>query len=148
MIIPNPQNIVPFMKTHSLVWGFNDVTRSSGIRFRLPQMAKFMGPTWCPPGSFRPQVGPMLAHEPYYHPGMYMTSSQVQRVASVGEWCIVGQQKQYMFAVAQFLLWLRKLLDTVRRRYIYKVFSFLVVQPFTENWTRWIVLKYMKWWGW
>ena len=25
------------------------------------QIAKFIGPTWCPPGSCRPQVGPMLA---------------------------------------------------------------------------------------
>ena len=25
------------------------------------QIAKFMGPTWGPPGSFRPQMGPMLA---------------------------------------------------------------------------------------
>ena len=27
----------------------------------LPQIAKFMGPTWDPPGSCRPQMGPMLA---------------------------------------------------------------------------------------
>ena len=27
----------------------------------LPQMARFMGPTWDPPGSCRPQVGAMLA---------------------------------------------------------------------------------------
>ena len=25
------------------------------------QIAKFMGPTWVPPGSYRPQMGPMLA---------------------------------------------------------------------------------------
>ena len=29
--------------------------------FRLSQIAKFMGPTWGPPGSHRPQIGPMLA---------------------------------------------------------------------------------------
>ena len=29
-------------------------------------MVRFMGPTRGPPGSFRPQVGPMLAHEPCY----------------------------------------------------------------------------------
>ena len=27
--------------------------------WRLPQIAKFMGPTWGPPGSCRPQMGPM-----------------------------------------------------------------------------------------
>ena len=25
------------------------------------QIAKFMGPTWGPPGSYRPQMGPILA---------------------------------------------------------------------------------------
>ena len=27
----------------------------------IPQIAKFMGPTWGPPGSCRPQMGPILA---------------------------------------------------------------------------------------
>ena len=27
----------------------------------IPQIARFMGPTWGPPGSYRPQMGPMLA---------------------------------------------------------------------------------------
>ena len=31
------------------------------LREYLPQIAKFMGPTWDPPGSCRPPVGPMLA---------------------------------------------------------------------------------------
>ena len=30
------------------------------------QIANFMGPIWGPPGSCRPQMGPMLAHEPCY----------------------------------------------------------------------------------
>ena len=30
-------------------------------RRSIPQIAKFMGPTWGPPGSCRPQMGPMLA---------------------------------------------------------------------------------------
>ena len=28
---------------------------------QIPQIAKFMGPTWGPPGSYWPQMGPMLA---------------------------------------------------------------------------------------
>ena len=32
----------------------------------LTQIAKYMGPTWGLPGSCRPQMGPMLAHEPCY----------------------------------------------------------------------------------
>ena len=31
------------------------------IMFVHAQIAKFMGPTWGPPGSWRPQMGPMLA---------------------------------------------------------------------------------------
>ena len=30
------------------------------------QIARFMRPTWGPPGTCRPQLGPMLAHEPCY----------------------------------------------------------------------------------
>ena len=33
---------------------------------RTTQIAKLMGPKWVPPGSCRPQIGPMLAHEPCY----------------------------------------------------------------------------------
>ena len=29
--------------------------------FKVTQIARFMGPTWGPPGSCRPQMGPMLA---------------------------------------------------------------------------------------
>ena len=33
-----------------------------GIRGReMSRIAKFMGPTWGPPGSCRPQMGPILA---------------------------------------------------------------------------------------
>ena len=33
----------------------------SKVLMMVPQIAKFMGPTWGPPGSCRPQMGPMLA---------------------------------------------------------------------------------------
>ena len=33
---------------------------------RHTQMAKFMGPTWSPPGTCRPQMGPCWPHEPCY----------------------------------------------------------------------------------
>ena len=32
-----------------------------GVSPLVPQIAKFMGPIWGPPGSCRPQMGPMLA---------------------------------------------------------------------------------------
>ena len=35
-------------------------SESSRIHSLWTQIAKFMGPTWGPPGSCRPQVGPML----------------------------------------------------------------------------------------
>ena len=41
---------------HNIVYSSNKATK----------IAKFMGPTWCPPGSCRPQIGPMLAHEPCF----------------------------------------------------------------------------------
>ena len=31
------------------------------VQICLPQIAKFMGPTWSPPGSRRSQMGPILA---------------------------------------------------------------------------------------
>ena len=33
---------------------------------KATQLAKFMGPAWGPPGSCRPQMSPILAHEPCY----------------------------------------------------------------------------------
>ena len=32
----------------------------------IPQIARFMGPTWGPPGSCQPQMGPCWPHEPCY----------------------------------------------------------------------------------
>ena len=40
------------------------------------QIAKFMGPTWVPPGSCRPQVGPMLATWTLLS-GMYFTEAHL-----------------------------------------------------------------------
>ena len=48
-----PMAISPFIKTQS-----SDVMAENDIWF---QTAKFVGPTWGPPGSSRPQMGPMLA---------------------------------------------------------------------------------------
>ena len=35
--------------------------RTAQCPLQAPQIIKFMGPTWGPPGSCRPQIGPMLA---------------------------------------------------------------------------------------
>ena len=40
---------------------YNTVVESNTIVHKSPQIAKFMGPTLGPPGSCRPQMGPMLA---------------------------------------------------------------------------------------
>ena len=37
------------------------VYEQNTCRFKTTQITKFMGPTWGPPGSRRPQMGPMLA---------------------------------------------------------------------------------------
>ena len=41
------------------IWGEEIHSVEIGI-FKTTQIARFMGPTWDPPGSCRPQVGPML----------------------------------------------------------------------------------------
>ena len=56
------------------------------------QIAKFMGPTWGPPGSSRPQMGPMLAPWTLLSGSWFLrttTHSQVQTVAIIlGIYCI------------------------------------------------------------
>ena len=42
------------------VW-FRDQHVRHGAGISRSQITKFMGPTWGPPGSCRPQIGPMLA---------------------------------------------------------------------------------------
>ena len=56
----------------------------------LPSLiARFMGPTWGPHGSCRPQMGPILAHEPFYmgygvtRP-QWVKHSQVAKIHSQG----------------------------------------------------------------
>ena len=44
-----------------------------------PQITKFMGPTWGPPGSWRPQMAPCWPHEPCYQghgPFPYLLQTQ------------------------------------------------------------------------
>ena len=46
----------------------------NGISFAgrtTSQIARFMGPTWGPPGSCRPQMGPCWPHEPCYQGSLY-----------------------------------------------------------------------------
>ena len=62
----NPNHHVPTVIT-SVFYNSNHlqknniITSSDSHTFIQPQIAKFMGPTWGPPGSCRPQMGPMLA---------------------------------------------------------------------------------------
>ena len=49
---------------HEVLWHSDNSMRSQSVIWvYLPifLIAKFMGPTWGPPGSYRPQMGPMLA---------------------------------------------------------------------------------------
>ena len=50
-------------------------------------IAKCMGPTWGPPGSCRPQMGPMLAHEPCYQGFLWMRIPS-QRTSSAQHSCV------------------------------------------------------------
>ena len=49
----------PQQQNTNLLWIVIAVNLSSEVAWS--QTAKFMGPTWGPPGSCRPQMGPMLA---------------------------------------------------------------------------------------
>ena len=40
---------------------YSDITLRRWNPLMITQIAKFMGPTWGPSGSCRPQMGPMLA---------------------------------------------------------------------------------------
>ena len=53
---------------------------------RSGQVAIFMGPTWGPPGSCRPQIGPCWPHEPCYQ-GADLTSLQLQI-----SWCQIDMK--------------------------------------------------------
>ena len=47
--------MIQFPKCYWIIDGQHNMEENT------PQIAKFMGPTWGPPGSCRPQMGPMLA---------------------------------------------------------------------------------------
>ena len=60
------KNRVPIDRIYwHVILKWNAVTKSNGRKsvlcWQYTQIAKFMGPTWGPPGSCRPQMGPMLA---------------------------------------------------------------------------------------
>ena len=54
-----------FPSQRTVTWTFfNELVTLATINDAMPhdlQIARFMGPTWGPPGSCRPQMGPMLA---------------------------------------------------------------------------------------
>ena len=55
--------------------GLNMLNVSQGWEdWMLSQITKFMGPTWGPPGSSRPQMGPMLAPWTLLSEMLYRTS--------------------------------------------------------------------------
>ena len=51
-------NIYDFMTVSLVMVNWN---HQSDVTWALTKIAKFMGPTWGPPGPCRPQMGPMLA---------------------------------------------------------------------------------------
>ena len=50
-----------YVRNHKRGPSFQFSGSSRLIKSQASQIAKFMGPTWGPPGSCRPQMGPMLA---------------------------------------------------------------------------------------
>ena len=54
-------SIKPGWKFQTWVVGVDKFSKVSNEPGAISQITKFMGPTWGPPGSCRPQIGPMLA---------------------------------------------------------------------------------------
>ena len=64
----NAENVSMPSRHHGVTWNVSNSMATLAGRNQAPvwggegpQIAKFMGPTWGPPGSRRPQMGPMLA---------------------------------------------------------------------------------------
>ena len=64
----NAENVSMPSRHHGVAWNVSNSMATLAGRNQAPvwggegpQITKFMGPTWGPPGSCRPQMGPMLA---------------------------------------------------------------------------------------
>ena len=75
-----------------IMWMRLVIDSSCSLSFTT-QIARFMGPTWGPPGSCRPQMGPCWPHEPCYqgthmhelgHLGTWICSPSVRCEAITG----------------------------------------------------------------
>ena len=61
-IVPESKGLkMPVMDWKSRVSRYSPILLNGYGFWYISQIAKFMGPTWGPPGSCRPQMGPMLA---------------------------------------------------------------------------------------
>ena len=60
-LIQHPFNHADFIKKCVVCVKCYNHNQQSHHDIAITQIARFMGPTWDPPGSCRPQVGPMLA---------------------------------------------------------------------------------------
>ena len=62
-LIPDSTKPLPEAMLTSYSWGFFSIHWRAISQWvpKLPQIAKFRGPTWSPPGSYQHQMGPMLA---------------------------------------------------------------------------------------
>ena len=74
-------------------------------RLKVPQIAKFMCPTWGPPGSCRPQMGPMLSPWPllsgtFCVQAVLIISPHISKLVSVAK---MQQRSQLVFFTRQKL---------------------------------------------
>ena len=60
-VLSNQISLIQVCNHTSPIAKFCDLWEGGPPAHDTTQIAKFMGPTWGPPGSCRPQVGPMLA---------------------------------------------------------------------------------------
>ena len=62
--------IINIHRRHCIRLMIASIWESVLVFARSAQIARFMGPTWGPPGSCRPHVGPCWPHKPWYQ-GVY-----------------------------------------------------------------------------
>ena len=93
---------------HIIRWLTISQNLMSGARqvYKTHQIAKFMGPTWDPPGSCRPQMGPTLA------PWTLLSGTSTNRMAgtlqkvllNVFSWTFLSFVKAFTYGIIELIM--------------------------------------------
>ena len=107
------------------------LVRVYGFFYCYSQIAKFMGLTWGPPGSFRPQMGPMLA------PWTLLSGSSRGFEVSRKWWQPSYRRYQNHF------LWMKTYVLKFGFKYM-AWFDTKISLYFNQWWSNWFELRYLR----